>query len=382
MATITSTTSGTTATTGVSSDPSVLQMKTELTAALIAAGVSDAKTTDATPKGFPAGVSWTDAYRMVTRHLEDKNPSTPGTLTLSPQLLKENLGATKTLISLGVKNMSAFPRGTSVVGAVDTLYRNTSNGKLASTFAKAGIYDLSGFPSGTTLFEAYKLIEDPEKPGQISLDAFKAYKAATAALKSFDITSLVNFPRGTTMPQAAAMLEPKADQMLAMIGVSKSNFKDPSISSLTAVSILTQLPNTIGQMKSLPSGINSTDLARQATAAKKLVAMGYDSLASFASMPGYAGKTVTAADAYTLVRQVPPPIGLPAPTSASSERLLAPTSTRAYASYGQPNRVTKSIYVPPANQRVTPNPPATTVTVVTAADVIAFNRSFWGTKTA
>lgn len=380
--TVTTTTSGTSAAAGTSQEPSALQMKTELTAALIAAGLSDAKRTDPAPKGFPPGVSWTDAYRMVSRRVEDKNPSTPGTLTLSPELLKKNLAATKTLTALGVTSMSRFPRGTSVVGAIDTLYRTTSNGKLASTFAKSGIYDLSGFPAGTTLFDAYKLIEDPDKPGQISLDAYKSYKAASAALKSLDITTLVNFPRGTTVPQAAATLEPKADQMLAMLGIDKSRFKDPAISSLTAMSVLTHLPDTIREMKSLPSGTSSAELAKQATAAMKLVTLGYDSLAPFAAMSGYAGKTVSARDAYTLVTQVPPPADLPVPTSASSARLFTPTTTAAKTSYGQPNPVTTSVYVPPANQKVTPNPPATTVKVVTAADVIAFNKTFWGAKTA
>ncbi len=379
--TVTTTTAGAASATGISQEPSALQMKTELTAALIAAGMSDAKRTDPTPKGFPPGVSWTDAYRMVSRRVEDNNPATPGTLMLSQDLLKQNLAATRTLTALGVKSLSEFPRGTSVVGAIDTLYRTTSNGKLASTFAKSGIYDLSGFPAGTTLFNAYKLIEDPANPGQISLDAYRSYKEATAALKSMEITSLVNFPRGTTMPQAAAMLEPKADQMLAMLRIDKSRFKDPGISSLTAISVLTRLPDTIREMKSLPPGVSSAELARQATAAKKLVTLGYDSLAPFAAMSGYAGKTVTATDAYTLVTQVPPPADLPVPASASSARLFTPTVTPAKTSYGQPNRVTQSVYIPPENQKVKPNPPATTVTVVTAADVIAFNKSFWGTKT-
>ena len=379
--TILTTTSSTTVTTSVSSDPSPLQMKTELAAALVAAGISDATITDTAPKGFPPGVSWTDAYRMVTHRVEDNNPSTPGTLTLSPALLKQNLAATKTLTQLGVTNMTVFPRGTSVVGAVDTLYRTTSNGKLASTFAKSGIYDLHGFPEGTTLFQAYKLIEDPNNPGQLSLDAYKSYKAAAAALKSMDITSTINFPRGTTLPQAAAILEPKADLMLAMVGVDKSYFRDPTVSSLTAVSVLTHLPDTIREMKALPIGISSADLGKQATAAKKLVTLGYDSLAPFAAMPGYAGKTVTATDAYTLVTQKPPPVGLPVPTSADTLRLFTPTTAKVSPSYGQPNEVKQTVYVPPANQRVKPNPPATTVTVVTAADVIAFNKTFWGAKT-
>ena len=37
-----------------------------------------------------------------------------------------------------------------------------------------------------------------------------------------------------TLPQASAMLEPKADLMLAMTGIDKSYFKDASLSSLSA----------------------------------------------------------------------------------------------------------------------------------------------------
>ena len=74
-----------------------------------------------------------------------------------------------------------------------------------------------------------------------------------------------------------------------------------------------------------------------------------------------------------------PPAGS---ASASSARLFTPTVTPAKTSYGQPNPVTQSVYIPPANQKVKPNPPATAVTVVTAADVIAFNKAFWGAKTS
>ncbi len=76
--------SSTTAASAASATPSIAQIRSELTAALIAAGVSDAKVTDSTPKGFPADVNWADAYRMVTRRVEDNNPSAPGRLVLSP----------------------------------------------------------------------------------------------------------------------------------------------------------------------------------------------------------------------------------------------------------------------------------------------------------
>ena len=46
-----------------------------------------------------------------------------------------------------------------------------------------------------------------------------------------------------------------------------------------------------------------------------------------------------------------------------------------------PNPVTNQVYIPPSSLSVKPNPPATTVTVVTATEVIAFNRKFWGVKT-
>ena len=377
---ITSSTSGTQATTTAVANPSLQQMRTELAAALVQAGVSNAQASDITPKGFPAGVGWADAYRMVARRVEDNDPAAPGTLALSTDLLKANLAATKTLASLGVSSLSNFPKGTSVSGAIDALYRDTSNGKLASTFARAGIYDLSRFPAGTTLFQAFKLIEDPANPGQISRDSYEQLTAAIAALKSMDITNLANFPRGTTMLDAQAMLVPKADQMLAMLGVSKNLFNDPKVDSLTAVSILTRLPDSIREMKALPTGMSSTDLAREATAARNLVAMGYDSLKPFAAMQGAKGKVPKPSEAYTLAKQSPPPAGLPVPSSASTELLFAPTTASSRRSFGQPNPVTSSVYVPPASSRVTPNPPATKVTVVTAAQVMAFNRTFWGGK--
>lgn len=379
---VTTSTSSASAAYAATANPSLQQMKTELAAALVQAGVADAKPTDPTPKGFPAGVGWADAYRMVARRVEDNNAATPGNLVLSADLLKANLSATKTLATLGVTSLSRFPRGTSVSGAIDALYRETRNGKLASTFAKSGIYDLSGFPAGMSLFQAFKLIEDPSNPGQISLDAYKNYKAATTALKAMDITTLANFPRGTTILDAQATLAPKADLMLAMVGVAKSSFKDPNVDSLTAVSILTRLPDSIREMKALPTGMTSLELGRQAVAAKKLVAMGYDSLTPFGAMASAKGVVPKPADAYTLAKQSPPPADLPVPASASTELLLEPTNGSARRSYGQPNPVTSSVYVPPASAKVTPNPPATTVSLVTASQVMAFNRVFWGGKTS
>lgn len=371
----------TSATRSAGSAPSLQQMKADLTAALVAAGVSDAKSTDAAPRGFPRGVNWADAYQMVSRRVDDKDPATPGTLALSDALLKSNLAATKTLAELGVSDLSRFPRGTSVTGAIDALFRDTRNGKLASTLARAGIYDLSAFPTGTSAFAAFKLIEDPDNPGKISANRYQDYKRATTALNTLGITSLANFPRASTAIDAQRLLEPKADRMLAMLGVSKASFKDPGISSLSAIAVLTRLPASIQQMSALPAGQRADQLALQAVAAKQLVAMGYDSLTPFAGMASFKGQTVTPRDALAAVRQQPAPADLPSPASASTERLFQPTPAAAKRSPGQPNPVTQSVLNPPASQKVKPNPPATTVTVVTAAQVLEFNRSFWSRGT-
>jgi hypothetical protein len=131
------------------------------------------------------------------------------------------------------------------------------------------------------------------------------------------------------------------------------------------LSVLVQLPNSIAKLKpldrtrlaALPSSVaaapeleRARELARQATAAKNLVGMGYSSVAPFAGMERFAGKTITPLDAFTTARLKPSPIDLPKPTGPNTERLF----------------------------QATPNPPATNVTVVTAAQVIAFNQKFWG----
>ena len=365
--------------TAVGSYPDLQQIKTDLTAALIAAGVTDAKATDITPKGFPKGVSWPNAYSMVTYFKEDNNPATPGIVTLSPALLKTNLAATKTLSDLGYTDISSFPRGSSVQGAIDTLYRDQSNGILASVMARSGIYNLSAFPAGTTTFQAFKLIEDPNAPGKISNDNYKAYKAASAALKSMDITTLVNFPRGTTLLQAKDMVEPKADLMLNMSGIAKSNFNDPTISSLTALSIVAQLPDTIRQMKSLPTGANSSDLALQAAAAKKLVTLGYDNLTPFSSMKSFATETPKPTTAYAVVKKIPAPADLPLPTSANTERLFQSTAPQPAHSYGQPNLVTNGVYAYLPSEKVTTST-VMPFKIVSAADVLKYNQTFWAKK--
>ena len=404
-------TNSTASLTAPSPTPSLLQMKTQLTAGLLELAnkttnaelkelIKDAKITDRTPKGFPAGVSWADAFRMVGRRVEDNEPSTPGNLVLSEDLLNRNLTAGLKLKSLGVTSLARFPRGTSVSGAIDALYRDSRNGVLVSEMSKSGIYDLTAFPNGTSLFAAFKMIEDPEKPGEISTDIYRNYKAATGALKALGITTLVNFPRGTTVIEAQSILQPQAESMMDMLGIPKANygdyFSEPNIDPLSALSVLVQLPNSIAKLKpldstrlaALPSSVaaapeleRARELARQATAAKNLVGMGYTSVAPFSGMERFAGKPVTPLDAFTTARLKSSPIDLPKPTGPNTERLFQATPATVKRSFGQPNPVTNTVLTPPANLRVKPNPPATNVTVVTAAEVIAFNQKFWGART-
>jgi hypothetical protein len=106
--------------------------------------------------------------------------------------------------------------------------------------------------------------------------------------------------------------------------------------------------------------------------------MGYNGVAPFTSMERFARKNVTPLDAFTTAKLKPSPLDLPRPTEANTERLFQATPAPLKRSFGQPNPVTKAVFTAPVSQRVTPNPPATNVTVVTAAQVIAFNQKFWG----
>lgn len=359
--------------------PNIAQIRSDLTAALLSAGVSDASEKDVTPKGFPAGVSWTDAYRMVTKRVEDKNPKTPGTLVLSESLLNRTLSGTQTLKDIGITSLARFPRGTTVMGAIDQTMQNKSNGILASTLARSGIYDLTAFPTGTTAYQAFKLVEDPANPGKISTDTYKEYKDSYAALTSLGITSLRNFPRAYTAIEAKNLIEPKADLMLSMVGVDKSLFRDSSISSLRALSILSKLPNSIDELNSLPDGTTSEGLAMQANAAKKLVSMGYDDLSGFSKMAAFQGTTVTAVSALKAVQGSPKPVGLPRPTSTSTERYFQATTATVVKSYGTPNPITTTILAKSPGTRVYPNPLPPTQ-IVTAAQVLAANIAYWGKK--
>ena len=186
---------------------------------------------------------------------------------------------------------------------------------------------------------------------------------------------------------------------MTMLGIPKARygdyFTDANIDPLSALSVLVQLPNSIAKLKpldrtrlaALPASVaaapeleRARELARQATAAKNLVAMGFNSVAPFASMERFAGKTVTPTDAFTTAKLKPAPLDLPKPTAASTERLFQATPAAVKRSYGQPNPVTNSVFATPSSQRVKPNPPASTVTVVTAAQVIAFNQQFWSSR--
>jgi hypothetical protein len=364
---------------GTSGNAALVQIKTDLAAALNAAGLTSASASDASPMGFPTGVSWSEAYKMVVQRKEDSNSATPGTLVLSASLLKKTIAATQTLKDLGHPNLSRFPRGTSVLSAIEALFQNKANGILASTLAKAGIYDLSSFPTGTTAYQAFKLIEDPESPGKISLTRYKALKEAYSALNALGIKSLDSFPRGTTTLEAKAILEPKAATMLSMVGVSASYFKDPTISSLKALSILTNLPNSIREMNPLPAGTTSANLGAQANAAKKLVAMGYDSLSSFASMTAFSGKAVTATEALAQAMKIPAPVDLPLATSDNVERLFKNPDPAKIINFGAANPMKLTVYTARDEDKLKARTVPATI-IVNASDVLAANALYWAKK--
>ncbi len=371
--------SGTGAMSAVAS-AALAQMKAELTTALKAAGVTDASETDTTPKGFPNGVSWANAYKMVAQWKEDGNPATPGNLVLSQDLVNKNVAATKSLKDLGYKDLSSFKPGTSVVGAIDTLYQSKTNGLVGSALAKAGIYDLNSFPKGTTAYQAFKLIEDPEIPGKLSTDRYRELKSAFTALSALGVTSLVNFPRGSNALDAKAVLEPKAVQMLAMTGMTPADFKNSNLSALEQMGILSRLPDTIRELNALPTGINANELGTNANAAKKLVALGYESLDAFAGMKAFGGKPVTAAAALMQVTKKPVDADLPFPTASSTDRLFQSTEQAKIPSYGKINPVKYTVYAPNESDKVKPNPPPI-VTVTTTAEILAANIIYWKRKT-
>lgn len=371
--------SGTVAPTGVTS-AALAQMKAELTTALKAAGITDASETDTTPKGFPNGVTWVNAYKMVAEWKEDGNPATPGNLVLSQDLVTKNVAATKSLKELGYNDLSRFKAGTSVVGAIDTLYQSKTNGLVGSALAKIGIYDLSAFPKGTTAYQAFKLIEDPENPGKLSTARYRELKAAFTALSALGVTSLANFPRGSSALDAKAVLEPKAVQMLAMTGTTAASFKNSNLSALEQMGILSKLPDTIRELTALPANTNANELGTNAMAAKKLVALGYESLDAFAGMKAFGGKPVTAAAALMQVTKNPVDADLPFPTAASTDRLFQSTEQAKIPAYGKINPVKYSVYTPNESDKVKPNPPPI-VTVTTTAEILAANIIYWARKT-
>lgn len=355
-------------------------MKTELTTALKAAGINDASETDTSPKGFPNGVTWANAYKMVAQWKEDGNPATPGNLVLSQDLANKNVAATKSLKDLGYKDLSSFKVGTSPVGAIDVLYQSKTNGLVGSALGKAGIYDLNSFPKGTTAYQAFKLVEDPENPGRLSTDRYRELKGAFTALSALGVTSLVNFPRGSSALDAKAVLEPKAVQMLAMTGMTTASFKNSNLSALEQMGILSRLPETIRELNALPTGTNANALGTNAIAAKKLVALGYESLDVFAGMKAFGGKPVTAAAALMQVTKKPVDADLPFPTATSTDRLFQSTEQAKIPSYGKINPVKYTVYSPNESDKVKPNPPPI-VTVTTTAEILAANIIYWRRKT-
>ena len=353
--------------------------------------VPDASAADVTPKGFPKGVSWTDAYKMVTAWHRDSEDTQPK-FGIMVDRLTGAVNGTKTLARLGYNDLLRFPRGTSIQGAIDKLYGTASNGFLAKALSQAGLYDLRDFPSVNRAYDAFKLIEDPENPGVVSRDKYLEYKQASKSLAAIGITSLQNFPSGTTLVQASEMLAPKAAQMLTMMGADDSIFADPDLSPLDKLAITINLPKTINQLVSLPSDTAQRTamvdkfrtVSEQAGAARHLGMMGYDSLQPFKGMAALKGKEPKARDALALVKTTPQPFDLPRPAPVTSgkdnyARLFMPTTASKIRTYGTPNPVTNTVLAPQTQDRVTKNllPPTRTVT---AAEVLAFNQVYWGRK--
>ena len=351
--------------------------------------VPDASASDVAPKGFPKGVSWTDAYKMVTGWHRDSE-QVPPKFGIMLDRLTGAVNGTKTLARLGYNDLSRFPRGTSIQGAIDTLYGTSSNGFLAKALSQAGIYDLREFPSINRAYDAFKLIEDPENPGVVSRDKYLEYKQASKSLAAIGITSLQNFPSGTTLVQARDMLAPKAEQMLTMMGADDTIFADPDLSAIDKLAITINLPKTINQMAPLPSDTAQRSalvakfrtVSEQAGAARHLGMMGYDSLQPFKGMSALKGKEPKARDALALVKTTPQPFDLPQPAPVTSgkdnyARLFMPTTASEIRSYGKPNPVTRTVLAPQTQDRVIKNTLAPT-RAVTAAEVMAFNQKYWG----
>jgi hypothetical protein len=75
----------------------------------------------------------------------------------------------------------------------------------------------------------------------------------------------------------------------------------------------------------------------------------------------------------------PKPVGLPRPTSTSTERYFQSTTATVIKSYGTPNPITTTILAKSPGARVYQNhlPPTR---IVTAAEVMAANIAYWGKK--
>lgn len=353
--------------------------------------VPDASANDLTPKGFPKGVSWTAAYKMVTDWHRDSEDAEPKFGILVDRLAGA-INGTKTLARLGYTDLARFPRGSSVQNAIDKLYSTPSNGLLAKALSQAGVYDLRDFPTGTRAFDAFKLVEDPENPGVISREKFLEYKQAFKSLSAIGITSLVNFPSGTTVVKARDILEPRAEQMLTMMGADDSVFANPNLSALDKLAIAINLPKTINEMAPLPSDTTERaamvtkfrTVSEQANAARQLGMMGYQSLDAFKGMSALRGKEPKATDALALVLTTPQPFDLPRPAPPASakenfSRLFTPTNAGKDRTYGTPNPVTKTVLAPQTQDRIIKAtlPPTRSVTT---AEVLAFNQVYWGRK--
>ncbi len=97
-------------------------------------------------------------------------------------------------------------------------------------------------------------------------------------------------------------------------------------------------------------------------------------------MKSFANEAPKPTTALGVVQKKPTPDDLPRPTATSTERQFMPTIKAAKRSYGMPNPVKTSVYTALPSEKVSTNP-IPPFRVVTAAEVLAFNKAFWPQRT-
>lgn len=254
---------------------------------LIAAGIKE--DASGSPEGFPEGFSWSSLRKLAAQNITEG-------VELDEDVLRRTYIATERLKEAGIHELhpSEFKSGTTVLSALEQVIQKNKNGILTRTMRQAGL-GLENFPRPTTLYEAYKMVEDPQTPLGINAAKAEDVKKAFDTLKLQGIANIQPFRSfgAKDASDALRLFNERPDKFRAL-----TNTVPPSKAPWIVPNPKAQLPGmTEAQVQALfqaPAGTSGDQIKALAVARAKLF------------NPSYSEQEIMDRFGFTTVRRLAP----------------------------------------------------------------------------